>query len=301
MRFLLSFAHFLHPLVLLSLTTMDSDHEAYILLLLSDSNLPTGAFVASAGLESYVAHGFFTDFASPSDAPPLDKMDHTISFLRDSLSTYAHSALPFVLDAHLIVEEALEESEASAEATADRAVERLRELDELYETMTLNHVARRASKSQGVALLTLFSKGFSKPRLFRQLQPAEPSRVSEREARATILVDRLKLLVRREETHGHLPICWGLLTAALELSSGANTARVLVHRVLLCIGSNFNSLRTESVPPSIPAGAECPLSFCAPQHHRTLRRPATPLACRSPACRGRDVTVQASHYGPSSY
>ncbi|KAL1946465.1 hypothetical protein VTO73DRAFT_14569 [Trametes versicolor] len=198
---------------------MDSDHEAYILLLLSDSNLPTGAFVASAGLESYVAHGFFTDFASPSDAPPLDKMDHTISFLRDSLSTYAHSALPFVLDAHLIVEEALEESEASAEATADRAVERLRELDELYETMTLNHVARRASKSQGVALLTLFSKGFSKPRLFRQLQPAEPSRVSEREARATILVDRLKLLVRREETHGHLPICWGLLTAALELSS----------------------------------------------------------------------------------
>lgn len=206
----------------LSPTTMDSDHEAYILLLLSDSNLPTGAFVASAGLESYVAHGFFTDLSSPSDAPPPDKMDHTISFLRDSLSTYAHSALPFVLDAHLIVAEGLEEAEASAEAAADRAVERLRELDELYETMTLNHVARRASKSQGVALLTLFSKGFSKPRLSRQLQPTDAPSVTEREARANTLVNRLKLLVRREETHGHLPICWGLLTAALELSSGAN-------------------------------------------------------------------------------
>ncbi|KAH9850814.1 hypothetical protein C2E23DRAFT_734283 [Lenzites betulinus] len=198
---------------------MENDHEAYILLLLSDSNLPTGSFVASAGLESYVTHGFFTDAASPSAPPSPDKTDYTISFLRDSLSTYAHSALPFVLDAHLVAEEALAETQGSTEAVVDRAIGRLRALDELYETMTLNHVARRASKSQGVALLTLNTKGFSKPQLSRHLQPPGPANVPERETRGTAMVDQLKLLVRREETHGHLPVCWGVLTATLGLSA----------------------------------------------------------------------------------
>ncbi|KAI0331249.1 hypothetical protein GY45DRAFT_641474 [Cubamyces sp. BRFM 1775] len=196
---------------------MDSDHEAYILLLLSDSNLPTGSFVASAGLESYVTHGFFTDLTS-SPVPPPDKMDYTVNFLRDSLSTYARSALPFVLDAHAIVEEALRSTQADEDAM-EGVLNRLRELDELYEVMTLNHVSRRASKTQGVALLTLFSKGFSKPRLTKHLPVSDPSSIPESESRAATLVDRLKFHVRREDTHGHLPICWGVLTAALGLSS----------------------------------------------------------------------------------
>ncbi|OSD04605.1 hypothetical protein PYCCODRAFT_1443859 [Trametes coccinea BRFM310] len=200
---------------------MDSDHEAYILLLLSDSNLPTGSFVASAGLESYVTHGFFADLSSPSSSAPTappDKMDYTVNFLRDSLSSYAHSALPFVLDAHLIVEDALKEAHEGAEGALDSALRRLRELDELYESTTLNHVARRASKNQGVALLTLFSKGFSKPQLSRHVRRAEPVGAPEPDAIVSKLVDRLKLDVRCEETHGHLPICWGVLTAALRLS-----------------------------------------------------------------------------------
>ncbi|KAH9899622.1 hypothetical protein C8Q73DRAFT_637796 [Cubamyces lactineus] len=196
---------------------MDSDHEAYILLLLSDSNLPTGSFVASAGLESYVTHGFFTDLAS-LPVPPPDKMDYTVNFLRDSLSSYAYSALPFVLDAHTIVEEDLRCTQADEDA-AERVLDRLKELDELYEVMTLNHVSRRASKTQGVALLTLFSKGFSKPRLTKHLPVSDSSSVTESEARAATLVERLKFLVRREDTHGHLPICWGVLTASLGLSS----------------------------------------------------------------------------------
>ncbi|KAI0677308.1 hypothetical protein C8Q78DRAFT_1074023 [Trametes maxima] len=195
---------------------MDEDHEAYIMLLLSDSNLPTGAFVASSGLESYVTHGFFTELMAPSIIPPADKMDYTINFLRDSLSTYAHSALPFVLDTHILLEEALGVPDGGS---MDDTVTRLMELDDLYEAMTLNHVARRASKSQGVALLTLFSKGFSKPQLSRHFPSPTSSKQPLPEARASALVDRLKLLVRRQETHGHLPICWGVLTAALGLSA----------------------------------------------------------------------------------
>ncbi|KAI0720354.1 hypothetical protein C8T65DRAFT_568188 [Cerioporus squamosus] len=195
---------------------MDSDHEAYILLLLSDSNLPTGSFVASAGLESYVTHGFFSS-ASPSSTPSSpDKMGYTVNFLRDGLSTYARSALPFVLDTHRAVEDALRSTNASTDSVMDCAMTRILELDELYETMTLNHIARRASRTQGVALLTLFSKGFAKPRLPQHL---EASTDASADNRAVSLVDRLKLLVRREETHGHLPICWGVLTAALGLSA----------------------------------------------------------------------------------
>ncbi|KAK7054882.1 hypothetical protein VNI00_003345 [Paramarasmius palmivorus] len=68
--------------------------------------------------------------------------------------------------------------------------------------MTLNHVARRASQSQGVALLTLYTKSFA----------------SNTNIDAANLVADYKLMIRREEAPGHLPICWGILTAALGLS-----------------------------------------------------------------------------------
>ncbi|PCH40842.1 urease accessory protein UreF [Wolfiporia cocos MD-104 SS10] len=190
---------------------MDDD-EAYLLLLLSDSNLPTGSFVASAGLESYVAHGFFSP--APSTLP-LDKVEATMVFVRDSLATYARSALPFVSDTHQAVEALLKDATVSQEAL-DRTMDDLKALDCLYEAMTLNHVARRASKSQGVALLTLFSKGFSLPLSLRKHR-ASCDLTTSREARAGTFVDKLKLEIRRENTHGHLPICWGVLTAALGL------------------------------------------------------------------------------------
>ncbi|KAI1796153.1 hypothetical protein LXA43DRAFT_880476 [Ganoderma leucocontextum] len=226
---------------------MDSDHEAYILLLLSDSNLPTGSFVASAGLESYVAHGFFTDLSSATSPSPPDKMDCTVNFLRDSLSTYAHSALPFVLDTHRTVEQYLQGADSHGVGQLDLIMNRILELDELYETMTLNHITRRASKSQGVALLTLFSKGFSKPRLSKHLSPsADADPIDKRAADSATLVDRLKLLVRKEETHGHLPICWGVLTAALGLSSERSQ---YLHLFLQARGSLSSSVRLNTIGP----------------------------------------------------
>jgi len=81
--------------------------------------------------------------------------------------------------------------------------------------MTLNHVARRASMSQGVALLTLYSKGFSRPPSLSAFSGAESH---AHEGRMRKLLDQLKLRVRREEVFGHLPICWGVLTAALGLT-----------------------------------------------------------------------------------
>ncbi|EGO02010.1 hypothetical protein SERLA73DRAFT_50095 [Serpula lacrymans var. lacrymans S7.3] len=182
---------------------MNSDDETYILLLLSDSNLPTGSFVASSGYESYVKHGFLSSASASDD---------TLNFVQDSLGTYARSSLPFVSDAHRVVADHCSIESGPSEETLKLALSQLLALDEYYETMTLNHVARRASKSQGVALLTLYSKGFSLPRHMSR------SPLLERERRSASIVDRLKLSIRREDTHGHLPVCWGVLTGALGLT-----------------------------------------------------------------------------------
>lgn len=183
---------------------MYDDLETYVLLVLSDSNLPTGSFVASAGLESYVKHGF--------SSPPISP-ESTIDFVRDSLASYAKSALPFVSDAHHSVEKfALED-----DGNFSDVLRILIELDDLYQAMTLNHVARRASTAQGVALLTLYTKAFSRPTSTTSF-PAV--RTKHHEIQMAKLVDEFKLKIRREEVAGHLPICWGILTAALGLRRG---------------------------------------------------------------------------------
>ncbi|KDQ29540.1 hypothetical protein PLEOSDRAFT_1076260 [Pleurotus ostreatus PC15] len=181
---------------------MEGDDETYILLLLSDSNLPTGSFVASAGFESYLKHGFPAGSNSRSN----------------SLETYARSALPFVSDAHRAVHEFKRSIDATSEDTdaslsMEELLHSLTTLDQLYHDMTLNHPARRASTAQGVALLTLFTKGFSAPpSLKASLQP------NKRAISINTVVDKFKTMIRREETQGHLPICWGLLTGTLNLS-----------------------------------------------------------------------------------
>lgn len=192
----------------------DADAETYILLLLSDSNLPTGSFVASAGLESYLKHGF------PA-SPISSAAQNTIEFIRDSLASYARSALPFVSDAHRAVGQ-LTLDQKTIEPEPEKlknVINILVELDDLYQAMTLNHVSRRASTAQGAALLTLYSKGFSRP---ASVSAFSIARSPQCEGQMAKLVDEVKLKIRREETPGHLSICWGILTAALGLRLGAS-------------------------------------------------------------------------------
>ena len=188
----------------------DGNGEMFIQLVLADSNLPTGSFVASSGLESYFKHGFAGLFSSPEHA--------LVTFIRQSIATYARSALPFVTDAHRI---------ASAAKCGQAALSSLLALDQLYEASNLNHVSRRASTTQGVALLTLFSKGLSTPPIHADLFKGVPS-LSQPSSLLSGLVDEFKLLVRREETPGHLPVCWGILTAALSLSLGSHRSATIL-------------------------------------------------------------------------
>ncbi|TWU72118.1 hypothetical protein ED733_002007 [Metarhizium rileyi] len=106
--------------------TAPLDSPAHYLLLLSDSQLPIGSFAFSSGLESYVAHNRRATFSS---------------FLPLSLSSYAATTLPFVLAAH-------------------RDPSSLIELDDQLDAAVVCTVGRRASVSQGRALLSIWERSF---------------------------------------------------------------------------------------------------------------------------------------------
>ncbi|KAI9453070.1 hypothetical protein F5148DRAFT_985712 [Russula earlei] len=192
------------------------NRDIYLLLVLSDANLPTGSFVASAGLESTAAHSLHH---GPAGTPGSDIID----FLHNSVDTYARSALPFARDAQRI-----SAAYASKEIVdLDVALAALAHLDALYDACTLNHVARRASCAQGTALLTLYTRGFTCSPLLMSWPGTTPDigLPDERDSRAGALVAALKLRVRRGESKalGHLPVCWGVLAGALGLTVDRGT------------------------------------------------------------------------------
>jgi urease accessory protein len=94
-----------------------------------DSAFPTGGFAHSGGLEAAWQHGEIRD------------RDHLLSFLQAGLHQLGRASLPFVTTAH-----------------AEPA--RLPELDRLCDVFTSNHVANRASRTQGRAFLTAAQKIF---------------------------------------------------------------------------------------------------------------------------------------------
>jgi urease accessory protein len=120
----------------------------------------------------------------------------------------------------------------------------------LYDASTLNHVARRASCAQGAALLTLYTRGFTRPALMIsesmegvtkttttvpdiEVATIDNEDNGERESRAGALIAALKVRVRRGDADapGHLPVCWGVLVGALGLTVGELAAFSLsLHR-----------------------------------------------------------------------
>src|SRR5258708_4117958 len=99
-----------------------SPQPDWLLWQLADSAFPTGGFAHSNGLEAAWRHG------AVRDGMGLD------SFVEASLRQFGHGSIPFVTAAH-------------------RDESRLIELDFLCESFTPNHVANRASRSQGRSLL----------------------------------------------------------------------------------------------------------------------------------------------------
>ena len=112
----------------------------WLLWQLADSAFPTGGFAHSGGLEAAWQHG-----------EVRGRADLT-SFLEASLGQIGRASLPFVDAAH-------------------REPARLVALDRLCDAFTSNHVANRASRLQGQALLATAERIFPGPSLQRLREP----------------------------------------------------------------------------------------------------------------------------------
>ncbi|KAF6767349.1 Urease accessory protein UreF [Kalmanozyma brasiliensis GHG001] len=250
-----------------SSSSPDDDLETYLLLLLSDSNLPTGGFVASSGLESFHAHGLLHNSrptpsltrssipASRNVAPSQAQLSSaTLSFAQSTLHSYARSSFPFLARVHTLVQSYLGRAGVEKEAQMAECLEAIASLDDGYHSLLLNHVARRASKAQGIALLTLYSKAFARPiGLDRQPFSGSPSSLQHPadEAKfeaAARLVDKFKLDIRRStrQVHGHLPICWAVFAACLGI--GLKKA-VYLHLFLQARSLFSSSIRLNTLGP----------------------------------------------------
>ncbi|CAG8517844.1 21187_t:CDS:2 [Cetraspora pellucida] len=178
--------------------TQNTNREDWLLWQFTDSALPTGGFVASAGLESATQAGHVTNTES------------LLLFLSSSIDNYAYSSLPFVTDTWWAVDigspgnENLNDKEKDSVNNMEKIMEKIISLDNLYDACTSNYVTKRASKAQGVAMLTLFAKSFAN----------EDSKPNMKDS----VVEKFKLRVRKEISYGHLPICFGLVTKCLGIS-----------------------------------------------------------------------------------
>lgn len=120
----------------LSTLAVTDEKSAWLLWQLADSAFPTGGFAHSNGLEAAWQHGEVRDRTELGQ------------FIEAGLGQLGHGALPFVTAAH--------------DEPADLDV-----LDRLCEAFTSNHVANRASRLQGRALLASAGRIFSAPALRR--------------------------------------------------------------------------------------------------------------------------------------
>lgn len=162
----------------------------HALLVLSDSALPLGSFAFSSGLESFLTHNKQRHSTSHTRLVAFD------AFLEQSISNVASTALPFVLTAY-----------------GDPNL--LEDLDNDFDASTPCTVARRASMSQGRALLGIWERALSTSAV-----SSEKSQLSAKECTAfafaykTAKTDAFGLSL-----NGHFPPLFGAVSCALGLSA----------------------------------------------------------------------------------
>ncbi|KAJ1722546.1 hypothetical protein LPJ53_003043 [Coemansia erecta] len=189
------------------------DKETWLLWMLADSQLPTGGFVASAGLEAAVQGGLVRENIADDDK------DAFTGFIYDSTRNQARFALPFCSQVHDQAAEQLAQlgeehgdgssSSDSDSVAAEKILDDIRRIDAYHHAMLAsNRVAMRASIAQGGGLLSLFNRGYA----HAGMMAGRRGRVCEDIAK------RLQRLARLGEIRGHWATMFGFVCAALGIS-----------------------------------------------------------------------------------
>ncbi|KAF2160732.1 hypothetical protein M409DRAFT_59758 [Zasmidium cellare ATCC 36951] len=163
----------------------------HALLLLSDSQLPLGSFAFSSGLESFLGHKKLSNTHLSSSASA--RIAAFQGFLEQSVANVSSTALPYVLAAH-------------------RKPETLQDLDNDFDASTPCTVARRASITQGKALIALWEKALS----------SSASTTSSASKEVANFAARLKSNTPDSfglQLQAHFPALFGAVCAALGLSA----------------------------------------------------------------------------------
>ncbi|KAJ2424329.1 hypothetical protein IWW41_004719, partial [Coemansia sp. RSA 2522] len=199
------------------------ERETWLLWLLADSQLPTGGFVASAGLEAAMQARLIRENASETDS------DSFIGFIRGSTYNQARFALPFCSRAHEetmhlisrvqsdvkdsategVDTDAVKADEDTTDSVATDVIDILQRIDDYHQTMlSSNSVAMRASTAQGGGLLTLFNRGYAHARFMDHA----------RGQLCVAIAKRLQRLARLGEMRAHWPVIFGFVCAAVGIS-----------------------------------------------------------------------------------
>lgn len=173
----------------------------HTLLLLSDSALPLGSFAFSSGLESFLAH---TKHSHPRTPKPHSSSSVAAfeSFLQHSIQNLASTALPYIL-------------------TAYHDPPSLRELDNAFDASTPCTVARRASITQGRALLTIWERALAPSASTKLSEDGGPSAaISELNAFATAIKTARPDAFGLMDVNAHFAPLFGAVGRALRLEDG---------------------------------------------------------------------------------
>nr|OQO25077.1 hypothetical protein B0A51_06357 [Rachicladosporium sp. CCFEE 5018] len=176
----------------------------HALLLLSDSALPLGSFAFSSGLESFLAHRKTKSDANRTPGPSngtVQDIEYFHAFLEQSLENLASTALPYVTTA----------ARSGGDAEVKQA---LLDLDNDFDASTPCTVARRASISQGKALLAIWERALSS-----STAPTDQARsLSAAVSDCALLVKSTKPGTASSSSYnGHLPPLFGAVAAAMGL------------------------------------------------------------------------------------
>ncbi|KAJ2746312.1 hypothetical protein GGI20_001434 [Coemansia sp. BCRC 34301] len=183
------------------------EKETWLLWLLADSQLPTGGFVASAGLEAAMQAGLVSGRAAD------DASNSLTEFIRDSAHNQARFALPFCSRAYEGAAERLARVAEDAGANDGTAIAAMVtdfcDLDSYHHVMlSSNRVAMRASLAQGGGLLSLFIRGY-----------ALANFMADRRGQTCVgVAKQLQRLSRLGEAKVHWPTVFGFVCAALGVS-----------------------------------------------------------------------------------